>query len=259
MPHDPVLARRATEAATAVAADHGLRAASPVLLVSASNVLVHLRPAPVVARVMTATAVLHADPRAWLERELALGAYAAGRTRAVPPSAELPPGPHERDGMWITFWAYVAPVPAAAPAAHKLGTALRELHDALAGYPGELEPIAAIRGAIERLDPAPRLRAELDRLAPEVFERTAPGQPLHGDASLSNLLPSPDGLLWNDFEDTCRGPVEWDVASLVESARRRGLDEAELLRAYGPCADLEPFLAVQALYATAWQAHRARR
>jgi len=49
-------------AAQAVAREHGVACDEAVLIAAGSNVLVHLKPAPVVARVMTGTAVLHDDP-----------------------------------------------------------------------------------------------------------------------------------------------------------------------------------------------------
>ncbi len=62
----------------------------------------------------------------------------------------------------------------------------------------------------------------------------------------------------------CAGPVAWDVAGLVASARGRGHGARyveELLAAYGePGADgLEAFLAAHALYDVIWQAYEARR
>ena len=66
-------------------------------------------------------------------------------------------------------------------------------------------------------------------------------QPLHGDASLSNLLAADSGPRWNDFEDVCIGPVEWDVAGVVADARAKRGDafSAELLAAYGRVDQLE--------------------
>ena len=54
-----------------------------VLIAAGSNVLVHLKPAPVVARVMTGTAVLHDDVEQWLSREVAVVAFVAERTDLV--------------------------------------------------------------------------------------------------------------------------------------------------------------------------------
>jgi hypothetical protein len=67
-------------AAQAVAREHGVACDEAVRIAAGSNVLVHLKPAPVVARVMTATAVLHDDAEQWLAREVAVGAFLAAVT-----------------------------------------------------------------------------------------------------------------------------------------------------------------------------------
>ena len=84
-------------------------------------------------------------------------------------------------------------------------------------------------------------------------------QALHGHTGLTNVLRTDSGLLWNDLEDVCSGPVEWDVAGLVVSARLRGQSEAfvgEFLDAYdGPqLEELADFIAAHELYTTIWQA-----
>jgi hypothetical protein len=264
-------------AAQAVAREHGVACDQAVRIAAGSNVLVHLKPAPVVARVMTGTAVLHDDPERWLAREVAVGAFLAGRTDlVVAPSDILPPGPHERDGLWMTLWKFVAhDEHAAPPEPRELGRSLRGLHAALAGFPGDLAPLSAIRDWLERLlaelSPSPALtrqdidwlRFQLEALTPAVFESSLPARPLHGDASLSNLLRTDSGLVWNDLEDVCAGPVAWDVAGLVTSARARGHSAKfaeELLAAYGePVEGLETFLEAHALYDIVWQAFEARR
>jgi aminoglycoside phosphotransferase (APT) family kinase protein len=241
-------------------------------------VLVHLKPAPVVGRVMTGTAILHDDPGQWLAREVAVGAFLAGRADlVVPPSDILPPGPHEASGFWMTFWKFVPHEErVAAPGPGELGRSLRELHAALADFPGELAPLSGVRDWLERLlaelRPSPPLteqdinwlRLELDVLTPGVFESSLPVQALHGDASMSNLLRADGELLWNDLEDVCAGPIAWDIAGLVASARARGLSAKfieELLAAYGETGveDLGAFLRAHAVYDVVWQAFEARR
>src|SRR3954449_1151836 len=171
-------------AAQAVAREHGVACDEAVRIAAGSNVVVHLKPAPVVARVMTGTALLHDDPEQWLAREVAVGAFLAERTDlVVPPSDILPPGPHERDGLWMTLWRFVAhDAQAPPPEPRELGRSLRELHAALAGFPGDLAPLSAIRDWLERLLAQLRpssaltrqdidwLRLELDALTPAVFE-----------------------------------------------------------------------------------------
>ncbi len=130
----------------------GLEVASPESIGTASNVLVHLRPSPVVARVMTATIALHPDTRAWLTQELAVAHFLVERGAAVvPPSERIDPGPHTHDGYWMTFWGFVEhdagrrleePKP--------LGRCLRDLHQALADYSGDLPTLAELGESLAR-------------------------------------------------------------------------------------------------------------
>jgi hypothetical protein len=256
---------RALRAACAVAEVHDVPCDDAVLLSGGSNVLVQLKPSPVVARVMTATAVLHDDMETWLSREVAVGSFLGERGLAVSPTNLMPPGPHESDGLWMTFWDFV-PHESSVPGAGELGDSLRRLHGALAEFTGELDSLRTIRdwleGLLDEIPEAPSLRACLDELTPLVFDSPRPAQAIHGDAGIGNLLRTSDGLLWNDLEDVCSGPVEWDVAGVVQSARARGQSEAyvaEMLDAYGgpTLEELSDFIAAHELYATIWRSHSA--
>jgi hypothetical protein len=260
----------ALAAAQAVAREYGVACDEAVRIAGGSNVLVHLKPAPVVARVMTGTAVLHDDPGPWLEREVAVGVFLAGTDLVAPPTDVLPPGPHQRDGLWMTLWKFVEhDRHAPPPDPQELGRSLRALHAALAGFTGDLPPLSGIRDWLERLltelrpsEDVARLRSQLETLTPAVFESSLPAQALHGDVSLGNLLRTERGLLWNDLEDVCAGPVAWDVAGLVSSARGRGQNEAfveALIAAYGEVEGLGPFLEAHPLYETVWQAFARER
>jgi hypothetical protein len=261
---------RALAAARAVALANSVACEDAVVVAAGSNVLVHLKPAPVIARVMTGTAVLHGNVERWLAREVAVGAFLGERGLAVPPSDVLAPGPHQHEGLWMTFWEFVEhDASRPLPRAHELGGSLRELHAALADFPGELGQLSDVRDWLDRLDrllaelhPSPRLtpqdrdllRSHLRELTPSVFESSLPAQAIHGDASISNLLRTENGLIWNDLEDTCIGPVHWDVAGLITAARARGGSEAfvaDFLRAYGlDLEELDDFIAAHLLYTT---------
>jgi len=244
---------------------------------SVSNVLVHLRPSPVVARVMTGTVVLHDDPRRWLEREVSVLEFLAPSGVAVTPSSLIAPGPWHHDGMWMTFTEWIPDIQPGNPPADAacLGTALRTLHDELRRFDGDLADLSALRQDIERLHALLRptevvdantissLRARLDATA-AVFDSTLPVQALHGDASLSNLLHTPVRVVWNDFEDTFRGPVHWDVAGYVMSLQSRGATSAFAQRTldhygWGDKAELVPFMAAHTVYDEIWKLYDGQR
>ena len=259
----------AIAAALAIASDQGLRVVEPRVVGSGSNRIIWLWPAPIVARVMTGTAVLHVDPGAWLARELDLGTFLAGiDAPIVAPTSAVDPGPHLSGGLWMSFWKHVEITPGGA-AARELGERLRSLHDAMACYPGALARRSTVLAEIDWLLAAladhagddQSLLAERDRLAPLLPQGDEAGQPLHGDASLSNLLTTEAGPRWNDFEDACCGSPTWDVVGLVDDAREHHGEAfaADLLRAYG--RDTDPALVqlvrdTHALYGTLWQRYR---
>ena len=177
----------------------------------------------------------------------------------------------------MTFWEFVEhDASRPLPRAQVLGGSLRELHAALADFPGELGQLSDVRDWLDRLladlHPSPRLSSEdrdslryqLQGLTPTVFESSLPAQAIHGDASMSNLLRTDNGLIWNDLEDVCVGPVHWDVAGLIIEARApAGSDAfvADFLRAYGgpSLTELDDFIAAHLLYTTVWQAFDAQR
>jgi hypothetical protein len=272
------LDQRAVAAAGEVAAPYGLAQDGATVIYSGSNVLVHLRPAPVVARVMTGTVALHDRPRRWLEREVSVLEFLAPSGLAVAPSSLIAPGPYHHDGLWMTFSEWIPDVEPSTQFddSHQLGLALRELHDQLRPFDGELGSLDDLREDIERLhgqlqpadaddaDAISSLRARLNALRQVVFESTHPTQALHGDVSLSNLLRTPQRLVWNDFEDTFRGPVHWDVASYVISLTNRGASSSfvsGMLDAYRweDKEELPPFIAAHAVYDEIWQMYDRQR
>ena len=244
------MTERAVAAAVDVAREHGLRVDEPVVLHDSFSLQVHLAPAPVVAGISTWTALVRPDVTAWLARKVAVtdhlervGAPVVGNSR------ELPPGPHERDGLVMSFSQWAPPDPDRTPGAADCLAMLPDLHAALATYPGELPLLAPVHNdipyglaALER-DPdvlsaeeRGRLLAAYERLAPFAAE---PGDTvvLHGDLHPGNLHATAGELRWLDFEDVCRGPVGYDLALLrwMEPTTGDGwVDPEELAR----CSDL---------------------
>ena len=113
------VAAAAAEAAVKVAASLGVRGTDPVILADGANVIVHLSPAPVVAKVAASTTALRPEPAAWLQRELDVTGFLAGRgIPAVVPSPEVPATVHHGDGQVMSFWRYVDSSGAAARRGH---------------------------------------------------------------------------------------------------------------------------------------------
>jgi Phosphotransferase enzyme family len=254
-------ASAAAEAAVKVAASLGVRGTDPVILADGANVIVHLSPAPVVAKVAASTTAVRPEPAAWLQRELDVTGFLAGRgIPAVVPSPEVPATVHHGDGQVMSFWRYVDSSGDALPGEATIGSMLRDLHAALRGYPGRapmLAPLGDIPAFLARphtiltTAQAAALAAAYERLTAELGRYQA--QPLHGDAGAGNLMATGGGWVWHDFEDTCSGPVAWDLAASTASQR---LDGSRILAAYGDPAP--PHLAVcqqlRRLHLTVWYA-----
>jgi Ser/Thr protein kinase RdoA (MazF antagonist) len=239
-----------------------------------SNLLVHLAPAPVVARVAAVVADVRRGP-AWLIREVQVaGRLAAAGAPVVPPAAVVAAGPHIRRHRVITFMAFVE-VTAARPDPEAAGRALATCHTALARERLDLPPHALLqeaRGLLPRLasegslspDEAEVVEHAAGRAAAGLSASRLPLRPVHGDAHLGNALATAEGVLWNDWEDAFLGPVEWDLACLLHRSRVLGEDRADVeaaMDAYtGPvdARGLEAALVGRTVQGAVWSALFAR-
>jgi hypothetical protein len=242
-----------------VAAEHGLVGVEPVVLRDRANLLLHLTPAPVVARVATTTALVRPGVAENLARDVAIAGYLAqAGAPVVPPSDDPPAGPHRRDGYTFTFWRYVEHEPDHRFAPAEFAGLLAELHPVLADYPGELpdRPPIDTPGLLAHLDlPAGEraaLAAAADRVVAEVIAAGLPVQALHGDAHPGNVLCTPAGPLWNDFEDTWRGPIAWDLACLAGTGRLDGIAALAAYPGSPTLADLGAPLAARRMQVRLW-------
>lgn len=262
------LTRQGKAAAVALAQRVGLPNHDPVILSNRGNLLVHLTPAPVVARVATLTAQTRRDPIVWLTREVAVAGYVASLGGPVVAPAE-DAGPHWQDGFAISLWEYVRALDMV-PGPADVGIALARLHRLAQRCPAELGGLNAATDQItdglamlEReavLDTA-TLAALRDAHTAALSDMlAADGEPvvLHGDAHHGNLLAAPaGGWLWIDLEETGRGPAAWDLATMVSHYTER--DAGTALGAYAAESGttvpaLAPFRRVRDLEAAVWSA-----
>ncbi|MGW5385382.1 phosphotransferase [Nocardia sp. NPDC003963] len=240
----------AVDAAVAAGREVGLTVSDPTVLHDVFSVVVHLAPAPVVARIPTVIP-RPADPAGLARRqqdELDVTRWLADQgISVIAPSPIVPRKPVQRGGFSMTFWPFVAEDRTREPDYVANAESVADLHAVLRAYPGRLEFLSAaeprfIAESLDRLDRHPTLidAGALDRARREwqileplvcsrtVFEARFPGvglQPIHGDSPPANIFRGLDGDRYADFELVTLGPVEWDLAGLGpehESAYNRG-------------------------------------
>jgi Ser/Thr protein kinase RdoA (MazF antagonist) len=259
----------AARAAVSAAARFGILCSDPVVLADGANVVVHLAPSPVVAKVAASSTAVRADPAVRLQRELDVAVFLTGKgAPVVPPSAEVPATTHHADGHVMSFWTYLPPAGDSRPDAATLGPMLRDLHAVLRPYPGAapwLAPLDDVEAFLARPrtgvsdTDAEALAGAFKRLSAQLDPALDQGQVLHGDAGAGNLMATDAGWVWHDFEDVCTGPIAWDLAP---SAASRFMDGSRFLAAYGDDVDarqLDICKQLRLLNLTVWYSLYAER
>jgi hypothetical protein len=262
-PDEPTV-EGAVSAAVAVALELGVETTAPRLLSQSGNIVIELDPEPVIARVCGVLGPLRPDRGGeHMRREMALMAWVAERGGpVVSPSRRVDPGPHLHDGYWLGFWE-----PAEGPAdaeATEAEPVLRELHDLIADYDGDLRTMAPVIDDVPPMlakavewggltqDAAEMVAGRLERLLPILRDPPVPVQPLHGDAQPHNLLRLDGRLVWNDFEECCLGPVEWDLACLHRGWQDVPMPDLSGYRAGMDPAALAPFVEARMIQGAAF-------
>lgn len=259
----------ATRAAVAAAARLGVGCDDPVVLADGANVVVHLSPSPVVAKVAASTPAVRADAGAWLQRELDLVVFlAAAGAPVMTPSREIPATVHHEDGHVMSFWTYIEPSSLGRPDEATIGSMLRDLHAVLRTYPDPppvLTPLGDIPAFLGRpqtlfdADDVALLTEVFSRLTEELALASSSMQVLHGDAGVVNLMATGGQWVWHDFEDTCTGPLAWDLAATTANPL---LDRSRILAAYGEPVDpvqLRACEQLRRLHLTIWYTLYAER
>jgi Phosphotransferase enzyme family len=202
-----------------VAAAVDLAVDDAVVLNSSNRLVVRLLPCNIVARV---------SPMGWFSaaREVELARRLAEETDA--PVAGLDPRVEPRivvrDGFEIAMWTYFEPVQSREVTPGDYAHALERLHGALRriemSAPAFTDRLAEIQRWLIDGNATPDLTDEdrqllVDRLeSPRrlLTDRGTTEQLLHGEPHPSNVLTTKDGLVFIDFENCARGPVEFDLA-----------------------------------------------
>jgi hypothetical protein len=229
------------------------------VIYTGSSVIVGFGAGGPVARVGGLTAGVR-DLSMSYRREVALAQHLAARGAPVGLPWQ-PAGPFKQADRVISLWHEAQTEPPADPSA--AGTNLRLCHDALRDFPDLLPPLSSLFDEAQRIVDSTTVSAGDQRVFHRaisyarrvLIELDLPEQPLHGDAGMGNVL---TGGVWHDWEDSCRGPLIWDLASLISSARIIGREperaDATLL-AYGDAPGLQhidAFVAIRGLHVLAW-------
>ena len=135
----------ASRAAVAAAAALGVTGVEAAILADGANVIVHLSPSPLVAKVAASTTAVRPDVGAWLGRELDLARFlTAAGAPVMTPSAEVPAEVQHAGGHSMSFWTYLSRSDAGPPDEATTGSMLRDLHAVLRTYPAPLPPLAPL-------------------------------------------------------------------------------------------------------------------
>lgn len=219
-----------TEACTAI----GLSCVGARLLRLHSNAVFHLPDSGLIARVSTGEA------RQRIATSLTVTAWLA--EQGVPTVRPVRVAPVPAGRFLVSLWQYVEMCDVPRTAAD-LARILRQLH-ALPPPPFDLPEMPhAMAGTLESARAHPEAFADGDRqwLVDRIAELDAgwrqldfalPCGLIHGDAHPNNLLPTVAGdVLLGDWDNTGRGPREWDLVQPLYFHRRFTTTSADVDRA----------------------------
>lgn len=207
-----------------LAEKNGLTEISPVELDDGFNLIIHLSPYPVVARISTALSEEDSDLAYQIQqRELQVANHL--QSSGVPvllPTDLINPGPHDIGGTWVTLWEYETLIPSR-PSPAEAVELINSMSNAMKDYPGELPAFGTwdrtCQSAVRLRDhPDQRVQTLLgifQKVNEKMRRESDSLVPCHGDANIGNLFPCEKGWIWMDFEDVCLMPVYWDLASYI--------------------------------------------
>lgn len=223
--------QRAIQAVMAVVDRFGLQQVNSILLKDSNHVSIHLAPYPIVARVRmpSASQVI----AGMLQREIRVAQYLIeAKAPVTSPSFDLPPGPHFHEDIGLTLWQFIEHRPVNERDSRIAAESLRIVHEALVSYEAELPSymiaIESCQALLEDQFALPALVAddrdfllkESYRFGTQLNTFSFTPMSLHGDCHLGNVLMTPSGVVWTDFESVCQGPREWDLTCLPEEVLR---------------------------------------
>ncbi|MFB6723415.1 aminoglycoside phosphotransferase family protein [Kribbella sp. NPDC056345] len=212
-------ARRAVAAAMSTASELNLSVDDATILSNSNRLVIRLTPCDTVARVTPITHFASAEQEVELVRQLT-----PTDTSVAPLEPRVEPRVFTQDGFKITLWTYFEPVQSRTLPPAEYAQALARLHTGLRRIdvptPHFMDRVAATQQDVATRAVTPDL-ADTDRallanalhdLKQSIVNRRPAEQLLHGEPHPFNILNTKNGPLFIDFENTTRGPVEYDLA-----------------------------------------------
>jgi aminoglycoside phosphotransferase (APT) family kinase protein len=236
-------ARRAVAAAMSSAAALDLSVEDATVLSDSNRLVLRLMPCDVVARVAPMAYQASAETEVELAQRLA---ETDSPVAALEPRVE--PRVYLRDGFVIDMWTYYEPVPSRELPPADYAQALERLHAGMRKIdvtaPHFMDRVADTQQDVASRDVTPELPDEdrellantLRSLRRSIVDRGAAEQLLHGEPHPWNVLSTKNGPLFIDFENSVRGPVEFDLAWVPEEVSEHYPDADQEL--VGECRGL---------------------
>jgi aminoglycoside phosphotransferase (APT) family kinase protein len=225
------------------AAAQDLSVEDVTVLNDSNRLVLRLMPCDVVARVAPKVHQASAELEVKVAGRLAT---TGSPVAALEPRVE--PRAYVRDGFVTSMWTYYEPEPSRELPPADYAHALERLHARMRRIdvtpPHFMDRVEDTQQAVASRDVTPEL-ADTDRellastlayLRRSIVDRGAAEQLLHGEPHPWNVLSTRNGLLFVDFENCVRGPVEFDLAWVPEEVSERYPDADQEL--VGECRGL---------------------
>lgn len=145
----------------------------------------------------------------------------------------LGPGPFSMHNSSVILTKQVETLPTP-PSPEEIMFSLEELHKQLKTLPTDTLPswkthVAsaqnALAGTYFSLQEKVTLHAAYNQFVLPLLNTPLENQLIHGDAWSQQVINTSNGLVWLDFESSCYGPIEWDLAGFEEVEGYKNYDK----------------------------------
>jgi thiamine kinase-like enzyme len=173
-----------------------------------------------VARIVDINSGTRNDP-SWYQKEIEIAKFLTVKNLPIIRlSSEVPKNLFIYKNFVVNFWEYIQIISGEFDYSD-IGKCLAKCHRSLKEYANNLDTLGILNETLDILnqnsffDSVTRtlLISSLEKSIQELSKFGM--QAIHGDAHLGNFINTDEGILLSDWEDAFRGPIEWDLASVI--------------------------------------------